>query len=181
MKSVDMIGKVVEVERMGYVFKGKVVDASEKVNVIWVERTEDDWLAVDIDNPKNTVQIIDADDIVEVEKEICTPIKEIRESIKKDLKYIHEDDEVVVRVLVYDCEDNGYMGSGQTYDVEINYYINGSYEDGYCSETFYGNTNKEMAKKDAVKRGKAVLKLVKNWFKYNDDVTVDNSVEVYHA
>lgn len=75
-----------------------------------------------------------------------------------------------VKVRVYDCNDGD---DEQTYDVEVNVYNNGKYVDGFVNQRFYENGEEE-----AVKRGKAVVKVVKGWFEYTD-IPVDDKVEVY--
>jgi hypothetical protein len=114
-----------------------------------------------------------------IQKDTCMALKDIKKDLMKDIKW---EDNVTVAVKVYDCSDNG---GEQTYDVEINYYINGSYKDGFVNDTFYGIIDNEEvnaeAEKLAVKRAKAVLKTVKGWFEYNDDVTVESEIEVYHV
>lgn len=96
-------------------------------------------------------------------------LKQIKEQLFKAIKY---KDNVSIAVKVYDCDED----DRQTYDVEINYYIHGSYEDGWFTDTFY-----EGEEKLAVKRAKSVLKTVKGWFEYKEDIEVIDEVEVYHA
>jgi hypothetical protein len=87
--------------------------------------------------------------------------------------------------MVYDCFENTRSLDGkedQTYDVEINYYVDGEYQNGFYNQTFVGRfRDDEVAEKMAVTRAKAVLRTVKGWFKNNDDVVVEDGIEVYHA
>lgn len=102
-------------------------------------------------------------------------MKTIKKGLMKEIKYL---DDVSIKVKVYDCSEN----DEQTYDVEINYYINGQYENGFYNQTFYGrHFDDEIAEKEAVKRAKVVLRTVKGWFEYSDDVIVHDDIEVYHV
>lgn len=98
-------------------------------------------------------------------------LTDIKKELMKAIKY---EDNVTVRVAVYDCTDGGV----QTYDVEIMCYADGEYIDTFVPDAFEDGELKE-----AQKRAKSVLKTVKGWFEYSD-VTVENvgnEVEVYHV
>lgn len=89
--------------------------------------------------------------------------------IKKDLlKAVRFEDEVTVFVKVYDCNEGE-----QTYDVEVQYYIDGEYTDCFVSDTF-GEGEESVS----VKRAKAVSKTVAKWF-VSSEVEVITDVEVY--
>lgn len=162
-------------------FESTVVDIVDnpKSNGVWVDHPQlqgKDMIFVDLSRPTNSVEIIED----KVEKEEFQNIKEIRKELQKAIKWIDEDDKISVNVKVYDCCEF----DEQTYDVEINLYINGEYEEGWLNDTFFSrfkDGEDELALKQAKKRASAVLRTVKGWFKYDDHVTVENGVEVYHA
>jgi hypothetical protein len=93
-------------------------------------------------------------------------IREIKKELMKAIKY---EDNATVAVKIYDCLESGE----QTYDVEINWYLDDEYQDGWVSDIFY-----EGELPQAKKRASSVLRTVKNWFKY-EDVEVQPKVEIY--
>lgn len=89
--------------------------------------------------------------------------------IKKDLlKAVRLEDNVSVFVKVYDCNEGE-----QTYDVEVQYYIDGEYTDCFVSDTFG-----EGEEKLSIKRAKTVSKTVSKWFTYSR-VEASTVVEIY--
>jgi len=97
-----------------------------------------------------------------------TALKEIKVELMKTIKW---EDDVQVAVKIYDCDETGE----QTYDVEINAYAGGEYLDTFVTDVAY-----EGELKLAERRAKSVLRTVKGWFEYHDDVTVEDGVTVYH-
>lgn len=163
----SMIGKE------DWVFVSEVMDVA--TGGVWVDHPEcrgEDMMFINLSNPNiNKVEVIP--EVVEIEEN--QDMKAIKADLMKAIKY---EDEVSIRVMVYDCTETGR----QTYDVEINYYIDGEYADGFYNQTFVGRYEEdEVAEKMAVKRAKAVLRTVKGWFQYNNDVEVLDGVEVYHV
>jgi hypothetical protein len=163
------------------VFEGTLVDFTANNKTVWVERNDDkEWVCVNLSNPS----INKVEEIVEPVIEVDThqDMKEIKRELFKEIKYL---DDVSIRVMVYDCFENTRSLDGkedQTYDVEINYYVDGEYQNGFYNQTFVGRfRDDEVAEKMAVTRAKAVLRTVKGWFKNNDDVVVEDGIEVYHA
>lgn len=99
-------------------------------------------------------------------------LKQIKPELLKAIKY---KDDVHIEVKIYDCTESGE----QTYDVEIVVWYDGLYKeylDTWVTDIAYEG---ELAL--AEKRAKAVLKTVKGWFQYSEDVVVGNDVVVYHA
>lgn len=96
-------------------------------------------------------------------------LKEVRKELEQAVRYTESS---TVAVKVYDCDETGE----QTYDVEVNFYIDGRYEEGWVTDIAY-----EGELKQAQKRAAAVLKTVKKWFEYNARVQVQEAVEVYRA
>lgn len=173
------IGQQVQVtiSRIGrddLVFTSEIVDIvdNHREQGVWVDHPElrgEDMLYVNLSNPNiNKVEPIVVK-TVEPISQTNQELKSIKKDLAKALKWVEGD--VTIRVAVYDCDESGE----QTYDVEINYYIDGSYEGGFYTDTFFGDTEKQ-----AVTRAKSVLRTVKGWFD-NSDVTVEDGVEVYHA
>jgi hypothetical protein len=92
-------------------------------------------------------------------------LKDIKKDMLKSLKY-QDDENIVVSVKVYNCEED-------LYNVEIVTYLDGKcYDDG----TFHIDEYKD--EQEALKRAKVVLKAVKGWFGVSDIVT--STVESYH-
>lgn len=98
-------------------------------------------------------------------------LKEVKFKLMKLIKYKND---VQISVKVYDCDED----DEQTYDVEI-----------ICSEGdklnyldfFVTDRAYEGELKLAEKRAKSVLKTVKGWFEYNNNVFVEDNIEVYHV
>lgn len=161
-------------------FEGKVFDVNVDNEVLWVERYEDgelfDTYDVDLKDPKRSVEVIEEKEL-EVEVNETQDLKSIKKDLLKAVRWLEGD--VSVAIKVYDCSEN----NEQTYDVEINYYVDGEYQDGFYNQTFngrFGDNEDELAEKMAVKRAKSVHKTVRKWFEYSD-VEVANEVEVYHV
>lgn len=172
----------VTVQMGDWKFESEIMDIAGRG--VWVDHPElkgEDWLFIDLTKPTNKVEI------AKVESEIQTyeneNIKEIKRNIKDAIKYFDEEDEVSVAVKIYDCYDSrSHDGFGQTYDVEIMLYINDKYEDSWSNSTFASKIEGDAeALKPAKKRANAVLRTVKGWFKYDDEVTVEDGVEVYRT
>lgn len=100
-------------------------------------------------------------------KEVITPIKELKTDVFNYIKYRSNS---TITVKIYDCEDN----NEQTYDIEICVGFRGENE-YFVSDRFF-----EGELKEAEKRAKAILKIVKNWFRYDELVIVEDQIEVYH-
>lgn len=107
-----------------------------------------------------------------VEKIVTMKIPDAKSKIIKMLKY---KDDAVVSVKVFDFEDGEY----KSHVVEIFVHIDGEYEDSFNIEEYLCE-DRELSLKEAKKRAKAVLRMVCQWFQY-DDVEVSNRIEVYSA
>jgi hypothetical protein len=173
-----------------WTFESEVMDIvdNNRNTGVWVDHPEckgEDMLFVELTNPH--INKVEAVTTTKRYTDKVTEMKEAKKVIQKALRW--EEEDVVVSVKIYDCfEDNTYIGNGdyeaqQSYDVEISWGIGEEvYTDCVVSDSFYSNVqDDEVALKDATKRAKAVLKTVKGWFKYDSQVTVTDSVEVYHA
>jgi hypothetical protein len=111
-----------------------------------------------------------------IQVETYQEMKEVKKELLKEIKY---KDNVSIAVKVYDSFEE--RADGQTYDVEINYYVDGDYLGGFVNQTFYGRHRDDFeAEKKAITRAMTVLKSVKGWFEYTD-VVVDTEIEVYHV
>ena len=171
------LGQNVRVTMGDWVFDSEVVDIVDNCRNqgVWVDHPQlkgEDMLFIDLS--KNTVEPIDNEPTIDVEK---NDIKAIRKELEKAIKW--EDEDINVSVKIYDC----FEDDTQSYDIEIQYAIGDEvYTDCYVSDSFYSNIERcEVALKMAKKRANAVLKIVKGWFKYDDNVTVTNGVEVYRS
>lgn len=167
-------------------FEGKVFDINVENEVLWVERIENgeliDTYDVHLQNPRHSVMIVETiEEVKQIEVTTDKEMKEIKKELFKAIKYL---DDVSIAVKVYDCFENtiSFDGSNdQTYDVEINYYVEGEYVDGFYNQTFVGRfRDDEEAEKMAMKRAKAVLRTVKGWFD-GSEIEVKEGVEVYNA
>lgn len=175
LKIGDKVNVTISMARYGkedMVFVSEVMDIAN--TGVWVDHPElrgEDMLFVQIDdNLNNKVEAIQD----EIEVLTYQDMKTIKKDLLKAIKYL---DDISIAVKVYDCSEN----DEQTYDVEINYYVDGQYEDGFYNQTFYGRfLDDAEALKMATTRAKAVLRTVKGWFKYDDEITVIDGVEVYH-
>lgn len=187
----DMMDKMVLVTYKNYdgsivlQYEGKVFDINVENEVLWVERFENGE-SYDYYDVALRSSLVSVTEIQEIEEVVAEEIKvntyeEIKEIKAKLMKAIRYDDNISISVKIYDSYGEADTDL-QAYDVEINYYIDGEYEGGYVNQTFYGlEYNCEKALKQADKRAKAVLRTVKGWFKYDDDVVVNNEIEVYHV
>lgn len=167
----------VTVQMGDWKFESKIVDIAK--HGVWVDHPElqgEDMLFIDLTRPVNKVEIAQS----EIQTYENQNIKEIRKEIEDIVKW---EDNSSVAVKIYDCYDErSYDGFGQTYDVEILLYIDGKYEDSWVNNVFASKVEGDAeALKKAKKRASAVLRSVKGWFKYDELVTVENGVEVYHA
>jgi RNA binding exosome subunit len=165
------------------VFTSTVMDIAK--DGVWVDHPElqgEDMLYIDLTVNGNSVEAVTT-----VKREVVkeTEMKEAKKTIQKAIRW--EDDDVVVSVKIYDVfEDNSnweQFDDQQSYDVEIQWAIGEDvYTDCVVTDSFYSNVEgDEVALKEATKRAKAVLRTVKGWFAMNDQVTVIDTVEVYHA
>lgn len=102
-----------------------------------------------------------------IRKEINSTIKEAKAQVHKAIRF---EDNVELTVKVYNTDETGE----ETFDVEIQWLFDGKFEDCVAPETYF-------TEKDAIKRAKAVLKMVKGWYEYDEEVTVKDGVEVYYA
>ncbi|HDR7263706.1 hypothetical protein [Bacillus sp. CH_203] len=166
----------------GFEVEGKVFDMSPDGRYIHIENKVDYYVA---DLQKDKVEVIekekkvDAIAVVKEEKKsalgkVSTPIKEAKENLLKAIRY--EEETVEVAVKIYDWLDSHDDSEG--FDVEINWYSEGSYQEGWTTNEF---TKPLYEEKDAMKRAKAVLRLVKGWFEYSEDVNVVDKIEVYRC
>lgn len=164
-------------------FESIVLDIVDnpRANGVWVDHPNlrgEDMLFIDLNTPLNSVELIKEEDKVEikeedkVEKVKINGLKDIRKELDRHLKWIDEDEEVQINVAIYDV----YEYDEQSYEVEINVYINGEYDTTWSTDAYYGN---EKALKEAKKRAKAVLRTIKNW-SFADNVTVDEKVHIYN-
>lgn len=94
-------------------------------------------------------------------REVHMRLQEVKVVIKNKVKY---ESDVEIAVKVFSC--------GTTYDVEINYYIDGEHQGTFCSDV-YSDERKSMI------RAKSVLNSVKSWFEGYDDIAVIDSIELY--
>jgi ribosomal protein L19 len=165
-------------------FESEVMDIvdNDRNKGVWVDHPElrgEDMLFVELTNP----HINKVEAVTTVEREVIkeTDMKEAKKVIQKAIKW--EEDDITVSVKIYDCFEDDFTGTQQSYDVEIQWAIGeDTYTDCVVTDTYYSNVEgDEVALKDAQKRAKAVLRTVKGWFAMNDQVTVVNDVEVYHA
>lgn len=155
------------------VFTSEIMDIvnNHRWQGIWVDHPEcrgEDIMYINLSNPNiNKVEAVKTT----VERDIVTSLKEIKKDLNKALSPIvrYGEEEVTIFVKVYDCNED----DRQTFDVEIQYWLDGEYTDCFVSDTFY-------VEKEAVKRAKEVLRTVKNWFN-GAEITIENSVEVYHV
>src|SRR5690606_10328114 len=179
MKNLE-IGQMVNVNfgKANMVFESEIVDIA--TNGVWVDHPElrgEDMLYIDLTVPSNSVEAI-----VEAKREVYKEMemKEAKKVIQKAFKW--EEDDITVSVKVYDCFDS-YPEDQQSYDVEIQWVIgDDEYTDCVVVDSYYSNIEgDDVSLKDAVKRAKSVLRTVKGWFNGDDQVTVNNNVEVYHA
>ncbi|AMQ66536.1 major capsid protein-like protein [Bacillus phage Shbh1] len=110
--------------------------------------------------------------------ETVQKMTEIKKEIFKEIK---SNEEVTIKIKIYDEFDDGYEGVGQTYDVEIYTYSGGEWS-VWTDRIFYGEKEgDEKALKQAEKRARSVLKTVKYWFMNDDRVKVDEEIELYNC
>ncbi|AYP68196.1 hypothetical protein PQE75_gp064 [Bacillus phage vB_BcoS-136] len=165
------------------VWDTEIVDIvnNSKENGVWVDHPElgkEDITYVNLLRANNNIEIVQ-----EVSREVVkeTEMREARKIVEKALRW--EEEDVKVSVKIYDFYEDGFEGRQQAYDVEIQWAIGEeTYTDCVVTDSFYSNVEEdEVSLKDAQKRAKTVLKSVKGWFEYSDNVIVENNVEVYHA
>lgn len=156
-------------------FESIVLDIvnNPRANGVWVDHPNlrgEDMLFIDLNTPLNSVELIEEED--KVEKVRINGLKDIHKELNRHLKWIDEDEEVQINVAIYDV----YEYDEQSYEVEINVYINGEYDTTWSTDAYYGS---EKALKEAKKRAKSVLRTVKNW-SFADNVTVGEKVYIYN-
>lgn len=156
-------------------FESIVLDIvnNPRANGVWVDHPNlrgEDMLFIDLNTPLNSVELIKEED--KVEKVKINGLKDIHKELDRHLKWIDEDEEVQINVAIYDV----YEYDEQSYEVEINVYINGEYDTTWSTDAYYGS---EKALKEAKKRAKSVLRTIKNWL-FADNVTVDEKVHIYN-
>jgi hypothetical protein len=174
-----------------WTFESEVMDIvdNDRNRGVWVDHPElrgEDMLFVELTNPN--VNKVEAVTTVKRYADKVTEMKEAKKVLQKAFRWVDEDEEIKVFVKIYDCfENNSRWNSDsddeQSYDVEISWGIGEEvYTDCVVADSFYSNVqDDEVALKDATKRAKAVLRTVKGWFQYDNQVTVASDVEVYHA
>jgi hypothetical protein len=173
-----------------WTFESEIVDVvdNHRNQGVWVDHPElrgEDMLFVELTNPNvNSVEVIQDQPEVERYTSKETEMKEAKKVLQKAFKW--EEEEITVKVKIYDCfEDNTRWGGSteQSYDVEIMWaFGDEEYTDCVVVDSYYSTLqDDEVALKDAKKRATAVLRTVKGWFQYDDQVNVVNGVEVYHA
>jgi hypothetical protein len=165
------------------------MDDGGRTEGVWVDHPEcrgEDMLFINLSNPNvNSVELV-VDTVVERYTTKETEMKEAHKALQKAFKWVDED--IKVSVKIYDCfEDNSNWGDRfkdqQSYDVEIQWAIgDDSYTDCLVADTYYSNIEgDEVSLKEATTRAKSVLRTVKGWFDRDDQITVVDGVEVYHA
>lgn len=155
-------------------FESEIVDILDngKWNGVWVNHPDlhgEDMLFINLDTPLNSVKLIEED---KVERVIVDELKDIHKELDRHLKWVDEDEEVQINVAIYDV----YEDNEQSYEVEINVYINGEYDTAWATDVYYGN---EKALKEAKKRAKTVLRTVKGW-SFADNVAVGKKAYIYN-
>ena len=105
------------------------------------------------------------------------PMKDIKKELFKMRKFGKFNS---LAVKIYNCDEDEY----ESFEVEIIPYFFGEIKESFVNTVFTGDVGqpadqiKEM-EKQAIKRAKAVLKTVNNWFE-DTGIEISQEVEIYH-